>query len=271
LTMNTPGGDFGEFVLGLQAYEAALGGYTLTLLNIQNAMEEFIRELNPERRFYYMTDEDALEKLRLGAVKCTNINVINPAESRKPAILEALGKPEYQGCFHIKNMLANPASYNIRKGLVADAIKALHINLWNESSATKEKVIYTELKGTPVVKAFVNIRPPAHCLYAGLSTYTVPCSGGQYLSNHPEPVMEFRAMIANFLAKYGPEWHPMIVTKYPGQKTPAPPIPLRPEDFDPTELGKTVLRTMLENAPNSLANTVTPQLRGAPAYTVNMS
>lgn len=235
-------------------------------------MEEFIRELAPSRKFYYMTDEDAIDRLRSGAVKCANVNPVDPVESRKQGILEAFSKPEYQGCFHIKNMLSNPSAYNIRKQMVVDAIKALHLNLWNHTSATKEKLVYTELKGSPnMTKAFVNIRPPAHCLYAGLSTYTVPCTGGQYLSNHPEPVMEFRALIANFLAKYGPEWHPMIVTKFPGQATPAPPIPLRPEDFDPTELGKTVLRTMLENAPNSLANTVTPQLRGAPAYTVNFA
>jgi len=273
LFLGTPGGDFGEFVLGLQAYEQTLpAGYKLSLENVKNALEELAREMSPSRKFYFMTDFKHLTKLET-AVKCNNIKIVNPPDKFKDKLLEEVAKPENVGCFHIKNMLRSPDKYNIRKGLVADALKALHLNLWNKTSTISRKLKYTVLRGELDVRGFINIRPPAHCLYAGLATFAVPCATNmvpgnltQLLINHPEPVVELRTFIANFLAKYGPEWHPMI-TKFGAP----PPVPLRKEDFDPTELGRTVLRIMLEQAPNSLASTVTPLLRGAPAFTISQA
>jgi rhodanese-related sulfurtransferase len=139
--IGTPGGDMGELVLALAAYEQLMGvqlGMNAVLALMEGYADTF-------GRVYYHNDTNTVQalipKLRADERLTEILAPVNtPLEwrtfLRKPPLaaqeplLEHYLKPESVGCGHLRNMMLHGDEYRTRPELVRDAIGAFWRTRW---------------------------------------------------------------------------------------------------------------------------------------------
>ena len=159
--LSTPGGDAGEFILGLFVYE----GMTreLSQQQIDSILEEYLRDMKKDK-FYMCTDDDAISHLENELGMSLSINILRqPPRQDQRDLIKALIKADNQGDRHLKNLLKNPNLYSIRKELVQMFLISFFKILWNDSSSLREKLHLENLVGVPQEQAFLEIRNNEIC------------------------------------------------------------------------------------------------------------
>jgi len=234
--MGTPGGDLGEFILAMSAYEDE------TKIQIDQAtatglLMEYLKTMS-RSKFFLATSEHAHDNLT-AASGCRNLDIADPPDEKKSMILEIVADASNVGSQHIKFMLQDPVGYGIRKGLVEAGVKAFHQVMWNKTFPPSESLCYMLLKGPHKEKGFVNIQTAQHCQDQGLAPLISPqtCYNSMFV-NHPEAVIKFRAELAHFLAQSN------------------------------KALAQTMITKMNEKGTTMLAKTASKILKGYPVFTV---
>jgi rhodanese-related sulfurtransferase len=212
--VGTPGGDAGEFMLGLAATEQVLGR-PLTRAIVTKLLR---RRLDTFGRFYMHTDIHAgnafikslREDPRLTAAIGTTYEALEwrrwlsepPVEAR-PALLEHFCQPGHMGCGHLRLMLQHPEQYEVRSALVLDFLRAFFSTRW-AGAAEMENVV---LPGGHQEGAVVNVRSEGQLhAYSWVPLLSPAYAGVQMFVNHPQVSAFMRGELAAFLSEQGDLW-----------------------------------------------------------------
>jgi hypothetical protein len=145
----TPGGDLGEWIIGLAALEAAQQSslpiqqqdVTLMLSDYLNSMTD----RHGKTIFYACTDDQALKKLANAAYVA---DPLNPASHRELGrLLELAALPENFGSKHLRRMMKDGEGYYVRPQLVKDCITAFMKIHLDKSNPLHSKTMLHSLPG----------------------------------------------------------------------------------------------------------------------------
>lgn len=204
--LGTPGGDLGEFVSGLAAFED-LNEVQLDLKNVTDYLISYLRHTT-KVHFYYSTSDEALEWLT-NATECGELDIANPSDRQKEKLLPLLVKPSAVGCLHFKNLLADPYEYRVRPEMVEHVIRAFHLIMWNKDLPERKKLAYILLDGEPFLeRAWVNVYTSDICIDEGLAPLLYTRDScvhwrTQYI-NHIQAVNVYRSQLASFFGEGDP-------------------------------------------------------------------
>lgn len=212
--VGTPGGDAGEFVLGLGAVERVLGR-PLTRAHVTKLLR---RRLDTFGRFYMHTDIAAGNRFiaalradsRLTRAIGTTYEALEwrkwlgepPLEARPP-LLEHFCDPAHMGCGHLRLMLQNPEQYEVRSALVLDFLRSFFSTRW-AGAPEMENVV---LPGGHEEGAVLNVRVEGQLhAYSWVPLLSPAYAGTQMFVNHPQVSTYMRRELAGFLAEQGDLW-----------------------------------------------------------------
>ena len=209
--VGSPGGDGGEFLLGLSAIERA----TDKKLDDDTVVRGLLARLDTFGHFYMHTDVHAFEEL-MDALKAdhrlqpTVSGMTQPEEwadflrgaapELQDALLEHLLEPAHIGCGHIRLMLQHSDEYGIRKELVLSFLRAFY-RLWWEGAS---EVGLTTLPCDHGEGAVVNIRLAEEIWSLSRVPLISPsCDGQQMFVNHPDVSAYMRSSTVQSLVRGG--------------------------------------------------------------------
>lgn len=111
------------------------------------------------------TDDDAISHIEkeLGMTLTVDA-LIDPPDSLKNDLMTALLKPENIGCLHLKSIMKNPESYDVRPDLVRYFMRSFFTILWNKRSPTHHKLILEVMAGRHEERAFLEVRTNEACV-----------------------------------------------------------------------------------------------------------
>ena len=124
--LGTPGGDAGEFVLGLLVYQD-LSHMDLNQTAVDQYFEAYLRCMEMPL-FYMCTDQASLDHLKK-ELAITDLDIFSPDKSIQDDLLEALIEPQNVGDSHLKMMLEYPELYSIEKDVVEYYITSFYTML----------------------------------------------------------------------------------------------------------------------------------------------
>jgi rhodanese-related sulfurtransferase len=207
--MGTPGGDAGEFILALAAWES---------LNTMTFSEDKVRALlishfDTFGGLYIHTDETAFNNytaLLADDPRVTDVigkhndlfewvsALRTPPESIRPILLEHLTtNPACIGCGHIRLMLQNSEEYSVRRDLVISVLRSIYELWW----AGTPEINLTTLPGGHQEGAVVNVTTEEQMWDMMPVPLVSPvCSGTQMFVNHPQFSERLRRSTADALA-----------------------------------------------------------------------
>jgi len=198
--LGTPGGDAGEFILGLLVYED-LTGKRLDKESVELYLEEYL-ECMEHNYFYWCTDDEAVSyaEKELGV---EGINILDPRESLRSELLGLLAKPSAVGDLHIKNMLSYPELYSVNTEVVEIFIGVFYEYLWEGDLAGS---LYLEvLPGEHNETAFLEVKTDQACQVLKAAPLVVPREGNSdnlsVFVNHLDSVKTRRMQLASFFAE----------------------------------------------------------------------
>ncbi len=179
-----PGGSMGEFLLLLAATE----GLTQVEFEPKAVLHLFDAHIGQFRRFYMHTDEDTLSALRMNISHLPgserywpqgNNQVFFKAlhelpERYRPLVLPRLQMARFQGCGHLRLMLAHPDAFGIRGALVEQALGCFFQRWWQHHPALE----YEMLQGAHEEVGVVTVRSE------GSQLPLVETPKEQYVINH---------------------------------------------------------------------------------------
>lgn len=105
--MGSPGGDSGEFILGLHVYENIIGR-PMSDKQVEDAFITYLKWMRQER-FYMCTDDSALDHLEKDMGMSVSIETLkNPKPANQKDLLNYLVKSDNNGDLHMKRLLKSP-------------------------------------------------------------------------------------------------------------------------------------------------------------------
>ncbi|CAD8205919.1 unnamed protein product [Paramecium octaurelia] len=171
--LGTPGGDFGEFLLALSVYEQTIRT-PLVQDTVDSILSNYLQYMKQEG-FYMCTDDDALKHLEkeLGMTLTVDA-LIDPPNSLKNDLLTSLLKSENTGCMHLKSILKNPESYDMRPELAGYLIRSYFTILWNKSNPLHHRLILEVMAGRHEERAFLEVRINEACIRQNMAPLLRP-------------------------------------------------------------------------------------------------
>lgn len=206
----TLGGDSGELLTAMSIYED-LANKNLTMKEIKDIFVSYLS--NRDFPLYFCTDETAVahiaKHLRVGgSVGVVGINVDDPPEEFKAALVDDLVKVENQGDYFLKALLSDAVRFYIRKELVEDYIRVIYQLVWDkktlglDGAILSSKIAFNIYDGTPREKAFISFRSSSRCESANLAPAFAPSFGNySVFVNHPVAVSSLRADLGKFFSR----------------------------------------------------------------------
>jgi hypothetical protein len=158
--LGTIGGDLGQFLIVLQAYE--------NQLNVQFKPEEVLQKFRlyltimSREKFYFDIDAPAIESLK-SACGCPNLNIADPPDSKKDLLRTSTHTSQSNGNELFKKVLASPADYEFRTELVYSVLDAFYTVMWKKSDPLHRRIKFVLLKGESAPKGLIFIKTPGYC------------------------------------------------------------------------------------------------------------
>jgi len=143
----TPGGDAGEFLMGLSLYGGTMQkfypDYQLTQSEVSDLFQLFVSSLPTSRGFYMHMDLNVYQSLQAELVPILgpNPNITNVPEANQEEVLAYVTDPNYVGCAHIHYMMQFPVKYNISTSVVTSFLTAFYQHLWNSDEESTKAVL----------------------------------------------------------------------------------------------------------------------------------
>lgn len=157
----TPGGDAGEFILGLQIY-SDLKQQHLTRKKVLNLFKDYLTQMK-QPMFYLATDDKAVAHLEK-QLNTIGLDLINPKKSLQTDILRVIAQAENQGDLHIKLLLQDSQSYSVNKTIVEYFLHSYYYLLWDKDQGYSQKLQLDILAGDHTEMAFIEIKTDMECL-----------------------------------------------------------------------------------------------------------
>ena len=208
--VGTPGGNAGELLLSLAAFERVMGR-EISDDELESLITDYFATFGG---FYIHTDAtafDAFTAALAGDERVTSVigahddhmawvaALRHPPEEIRPILAEHLGtNPAFIGCGHIRLMLQNSEEYGVRKGLVPSMLKVVYRLWWDDLP----EIHLTTLPGGHQEGAVVNVVIEGDLWdYSFIPVISPVCSGSQMFVNHPRFARRLRENAAEFLAR----------------------------------------------------------------------
>jgi rhodanese-related sulfurtransferase len=205
--IGTPGGDAGEFLLGLSAAEDVAND-SLDLDHVPALTRAFSDTFGG---IYLHTDNHALNRLARSLRSdpriepaIASLNTIDqwerflrrPPPALQKALLEHLVQPDHVGCGHLKLALTHPDVHRIRPSLITRFFETFYQGLWNGA----RDLHWVVLGGDHAEGAVVNVTLEDELWPFSVVPLIAPSIGGvQMFVNHPQVVAYLRDQTARFL------------------------------------------------------------------------
>jgi rhodanese-related sulfurtransferase len=209
--VGTPGGDTGEFLLGLSAVEA-VSGERLTPLQIQAVLA---RRLEVLGRFYLHSDVTAANALigsmredrrlastlaNLGETMQWRRFFASPPSHVREIVLEHTLVTDHIGCGHLRLMATRPEVYGARPALVLDVLKAFFRARWSGAVDAD----FTALPGGHEEGAVLEVRLDEEIRpFSSIPLISPLAQGTQTFVSHPDVAASLRRELAHFLSRQG--------------------------------------------------------------------
>jgi hypothetical protein len=181
--VGSPGGDTGDLILTLAAWQAA-SGHRLEPRDVARLLDAYLVSFGT---FYLHTDDHALDTLREALLRepglapyharlvdaATTAAFIVSPELAEDAVAEdlvdaALIAPAHIGCGHLKLMRASPDAY----GVAPELFDAVYTAIFRVARRRPDLIDFTRLEGAHRERAVVVVRVPnevhAHTLVPGV-------------------------------------------------------------------------------------------------------
>lgn len=208
--VGTPGGNAGELLLSLAAFEQVTG-HELSDAEIEETVRDYFTAFGG---FYLHTDAHAFDAYtaKLAADERVTrhtgnhtdplqwVNALrSPVAEIRPILLEHLASdPACIGCGHIRLMLQRGDEYSIRKPVVEAVLRTVYTMWWDEAP----EVNLTTLPGGHQEGAVVNVMVDDDVWdYSFIPVISPVCSGTQMFVNHPQFSRRLRESAAEFFAR----------------------------------------------------------------------
>jgi len=200
------GGDFGEFVTGLNIYEQ-MTTIHLAQADVTSILRKFLESTN-RQKFTTCISGLAVRQM-FGAVDDMKAAIMNPPEERRAALWMKISDSNFVGNDHVKFMIDSPSDYSVRKELVQHLIHSFYDILWNQYDPLRSKLDVQILPGDHNERAVVAISSPEFCLQeANIAPVIAPRTAESSMAIvHPDAVQVLRKELSLFFSR---ETNPII-------------------------------------------------------------
>eukprot|EP00771_Trimastix_marina_P002048 gnl/Trimastix_PCT/3157.p1 GENE.gnl/Trimastix_PCT/3157~~gnl/Trimastix_PCT/3157.p1 ORF type:complete len:400 (+),score=32.75 gnl/Trimastix_PCT/3157:123-1322(+) len=209
--LGTPGGDFGEFLLGLWA--VAQEGLNVTASHIQMYLTQFIVH-SGNRRFYWHSSQTALEYARDQLSDPSFDPLVAPSDVQaERRVLGVIAQdPQAIGCRFIAQCVAGKLTLHSHstthtpmtfQQMAMNAVEAFYRMMWH-SDAARSRVDFPFLHGTPHEQAIIQINThekPSQAYLEQESSQPVISPRSLAMIHHPATATAFRHILSHFLAE----------------------------------------------------------------------
>jgi hypothetical protein len=205
----TPGGDFGEFILGLQSYSENRH-VILTEDIIRSIFIAYVKDIaSQNRKFYYHTSKFALNGLFASIPtnpKPTIMPMSEPPESERQFWYNSFILPEFQGCDLISGILLNSTRFGVpNKQIVEMTLKVFLQYWWNANVDDKAKILFEISLGVYEEQAICVITNEGPGCHGHTPMASANTRGSSVIIYHPLVVNDFRRQIVvPFFRRYDP-------------------------------------------------------------------
>jgi len=176
-SLSTPGGDLGEFLLGLSVLESVSpDNKKLDQDTVNDLLVRYLGTIPANRKFYHCTDDAAVSHMEK-QLAVEGLDLTAPAEQMRKNVLSILSDPSNVGDSHIRLMLKNPKWYFVGDHLTPMVLKAFYSVMWDKSNPFREKLKLDVLVGSPNPKAFIEVTTSTECEQAGMAPLLKPKIG----------------------------------------------------------------------------------------------
>lgn len=206
----TPGGDLGEFVLGLASYvqeRSAAKESHLSQEAVDTILLKYVEALPTSRPFVHCTDERAITHLE-AQLPVENLNLQSPPEVQQLLLLKRLMEVENHGDNHIRLMLKKPEWFQLGDTLLPMVLKSFYRLLWQQHQDPSSplyqapKLKLQILAGVSNPQAFFEVTSADLCHGQGVAPLLIPRQNGRsVLISHLDAVSLRRAELAAFFAR----------------------------------------------------------------------
>jgi len=197
--LGAPGGDAGEFVLGLIVYED-ITGKQLSEEEVQSTLEKYLECMGPSY-FYMCTDADSVDHIEK-ELAVEDIEILSPQESLQEDILEVIDEPSNIGDLHLRLLIEYPDLYSVNSEVVNYFIKAFYKILWDKENPLSELLYLEVLEGSHKETAFLEITTNKECLNEQVAPLVLPKDEDlSVFVNHLEAVLIRRSQTADFFSQ----------------------------------------------------------------------
>jgi hypothetical protein len=164
--LSTPGGDSGEFLMGLALYAAEMRkfypGYELTKQEVHEMFKEFMGGIDDARAFYMHMDANVYKALqeKLVPILGPNPNIYYVPEAKQEQVLQYLVNPDYVGCSHLHASMMFPAKYSIPRDTVTYFLMSFYEYMWNHEDSAKLVLVITDavpIDGSRTEMAYIKL------------------------------------------------------------------------------------------------------------------
>lgn len=200
--LGTPGGDAGEFILGLIVYQDLLGS-DLNETYVFDILQEYLRCMETNL-FYMCTDQTAIDHLEK-ELAISDLDIYAPDESIQNELLDALTEPENIGDTHLRLLMGKPEMYSINSTILKYFIRAFYNTLWDTNNTYSETLYLDILQDSHKETAFLEIKVNDECINELVAPLVAPSNedfdGVSLLINHVNAVIVRRAQNSAFIAE----------------------------------------------------------------------
>jgi rhodanese-related sulfurtransferase len=209
--VGTPGGDAGEIILTLSAFEHA-SRTTVPDEVVGPTLAAYVAGFG---RFYLHTDEAALARLATsltedprfvdaresGALSPDGIEAFlrHPPRELEDPLLEALVASPHVGCGHLRLMMEHPSEYGVRRELVEAVLREAFRLGWSRPELLDFAVLEGEHHEEAVVRVWLD--QPIHA-YTRVPTFPATEPGTRFFVAHPEVSAFLRSELGSFLEEH---------------------------------------------------------------------
>jgi len=204
--IGTPGGDYSEFVLGLNVY-FKLTNQSFTYERIFDLFQSFItKDVNKQRPFYYHTDDLHLNWALGNLSYPLNSDIPQYVDiAQQPLWIEQLTLPQNQGCSHVRLFMSKPDEYETPVNLSRMILKAFYDALWNIDEF--DLFLAVAVHGPQTAVAFTDVDVTGNCISkVPLATPTVPNGGSSFIISSQAVETFRRDILSPFLSNFDPDY-----------------------------------------------------------------
>ena len=158
----TPGGDAGEFLLGLDVYENLLVGKLLGYEEVKILLTSYLKFMK-QPTFKMCTDNKAIDFIK-NELGIEGFNIENPKSQIIKQVEGIIVNPDAIGDSHLKLITRYSEKYMIRKELISHFFRSFYNILWDKVSDLYTKLELTVLNGDNDESAFIEVRLEKDCL-----------------------------------------------------------------------------------------------------------